>query len=133
MSAEHIYPLIIAVVLIAGLVVYRAGYAAGERAALQRSLLLPQTEIETLHWLAENGFSKLLWAGMKGRSGFKNELTARAAHNALDSLEAYLPTDQPENRWDKSFDRMGLISIRFKTDPLTPAEQMLVDSIFDAT
>jgi hypothetical protein len=76
-----------------------------------------------IHWLATNGFYRLLLIGEKKRSGgFQSEKQAEQAHWVLDRLEDHLPKDEI---LDASFDRMGNIAMRWPKGPLSPSQELL--------
>ncbi len=52
-----------------------------------QEIWLSRDELGTLHWLATNGFRRLLLLGEKGSLGFQSEEQAERAHWALDHLE----------------------------------------------
>lgn len=132
MGVETFFLLLALGALVAGAALYKKGVRDGESSAQTGTLVLSASEIQFVHWLATNGFSTLLWIGArKGAGGFKSEEDALAAHHALDRLEAHLNPIKEANRWDHSFDRMGSITLRFKTGPLTPSEQRLRNEILD--
>jgi RsiW-degrading membrane proteinase PrsW (M82 family) len=85
-------------------VFYQRGFAAGVKQAEQGSIRLSTENLTTIHWLAVNGFQRLLLLGLRERGyGFQSRETAEKADWALGHLEHYLPKDEmkPDYRWDK--------------------------------
>ena len=101
---------------------YQRGFEAGQRKAGQN---LSLEELRTIHWLAINGFRRLLLLHEKGSGGFLSEASAEAAHQALDRLEFYLPKKEVR---DSSFDRMRDLSMHFPEGPLDPAHEFLKET-----
>ncbi len=75
-----------------------------------QEIRLSTDELRTLHWLAANGFRRLLLLGEKGSLGFQSEEEAEKAHWALDHLEHYLPRKEIA---DASVHRIGAIMSRW--------------------
>jgi hypothetical protein len=83
---------------------YERGFAAGEKQGEEGSIKLPSDYVTTIHWLAENGFRRLLLLGLREpHSGFQTREQAEKADWALGHLEYYLPKDEmkPDYRWDR--------------------------------
>jgi hypothetical protein len=87
------------------------------------NVTLSQDELLTIHWLATNGFRRLLLIGEKKQTGgFREKIEAETAHYALDRLESHLPKDEVR---DASFDRMGKLRMRWPDGPRHPAHDHL--------
>jgi hypothetical protein len=90
--------------------------------ALDPTVWVREEDIATLHWLASNGFRRLLFRG-----AFQTREKAERAHEVLDSLESLLPT----RNTDASVDRLGNIGIFFPDGPLSKPSQ-LVKELWEA-
>ena len=101
---------------------YQRGFDAGERTGAEGSINISKDDLKTIHWLASNGFHRLLLLGERGPAGFQSEEQAENAHHALDRLEYHLPKDELGSA---SFDRMGDIVMHWPKGPLSPPQQLL--------
>jgi hypothetical protein len=104
---------------------HERGFAAGVKQGEEGVIKL--LNVTTIHWLAVNGFQRLLLLGLREpHSGFQTREQAWEADRALGHLEHYLPKDEmkPDYRWD----RMTSITTRWPTDgPPHPAYQLVQD------
>jgi hypothetical protein len=87
---------------------YRLGFEAGRRAT---AVAQPFDDRRIIHWMANNGFQRLLSIGAQMETGgFQEKAEAEAAHHALDRLESYLPKAEVR---DASFNRMNKLRMRW--------------------
>ena len=99
---------------------YLLGFEAGRRAA---EVTLSLDDLRTIHWLANNGFQRLLLFGAKSETGgFRERADAEAAHYALDRLESHLPKAEGS---DRSINRMGKLRMRWPDGPRTPPQDLV--------
>jgi hypothetical protein len=100
---------------------YQRGFDACVKQAEKGSIRLSTENLRTIHWLAENGFRRLLLLGLREpHSGFQTREQAENADWALGDLEHYLPKDEMKS--DYRWDRMTSIVTRWPTDG--PAAQV---------
>jgi hypothetical protein len=108
--------------------IYQRGLSAGEKQGEKGSIKLEKDHLITLHWLATNGFHRLLLLGERGSGGFQTRERAEEAHWTLDRLENHLPKDAVV---DASFNRMGDIAMHWPDGPLSPARRLLKQQRLD--
>lgn len=101
---------------------YQLVFDAGEKPGEEGGIKLSQEDLETIHWLATNGFKRLLLLGERGSLGFQSEEQAEQAHEALDRLEYYL---SKEHVMDASFNRMSDIRRFWPKAPLSAPQKLL--------
>jgi len=107
---------------------YKRGFDAGEKAGEEGSIRLSADDLMTIHWLAINGFHRLLLLGERASGGFQIREQAEKAHHTLDRLEYHLPKAE---FMDASFGRMGDIVMRWPDSPLSPAQRLLKQQRLD--
>ena len=99
--------LILAFVVVFGvglLISYQRGFDAGLKHGERGSIKLTGDNLEIVHWLAQNGFRRLLLIGPREKGvGFQTRKQAEDADWALGHLEHYLPKEEntPDYRWDR--------------------------------
>jgi hypothetical protein len=99
---------------------YQRGFEAGRQAA---DVALSLDDLRTIHWLANNGFQRLLLIGAKRETGgFQERADAKAAHYALDRLESHLPKAEVS---DTSFNRIDKLRMRWPDGPRTPPQDLV--------
>ena len=103
---------------------YRSG-DAGIAQAQEASIQLSPEDSLRLHWLAINGFTRLMIIGERDAAGgFRERSQAEDAHWTLERLEHQLPQTEISGL-DYALDREGDIGMRWTSDPLSPPQQML--------
>ena len=107
---------------------YQREFNAAEKQREKGSIKLAQDDLITLHWLATNGFRRLLLLRERGSGGFQTRERAEEAHWTLDRLENHLPKDAVT---DASFNRMGDIAMHWPDGPLSPARRLLKQQRLD--
>lgn len=101
--------------------VYRRSFDAGEIPGEEAGIKLSREDLETIYWLATNGFRRLLLLRERG-SGFQSEEQAEQAHQVLDCLEHYLRREQDK---DASFNRIADIRRYWPKAPLSAPQKLL--------
>ena len=102
---------------------YQSRFDAGVARGRDGSIRLSEDHLLQLHWLATNGFYRLLMLGkMRGDGGFQDRDQAEKAHWILEQFEWHLTRDQIG---DQAFDREGAIRDHWPDGPLSPPRKLL--------
>ena len=101
---------------------YRSRFDAGVARGQEGSVQLSEDHLLQLHWLATNGFYRLLMLAKMGGGGFQDRDQAEKAHWILEQFEWHLTRDQIG---DQAFDREGAIRDHWPDGPLSPPRKLL--------